>query len=70
MIIDVDSDSSNQQEIQNPIKSLVSGKQRNFDCKNGFLYEDGVYFGKCLDFVLKNGIVYDKTNKFLGKIEN
>jgi hypothetical protein len=49
---------------------IITNKSRVFDCKDGFLYEDGVNLGKCLDFTLRNGQVYDKTGKFLGTIQH
>jgi len=41
---------------------------REFDCKNGNLYENDSFVGKCSDFELNNGKVYAKNGKYLGKI--
>ena len=52
-----------------PIKvvNLESNKPRIFDCIGGYLYENGKNLGKCSDYILKGGMVYDKNNNFLGK---
>jgi len=50
-------------------ESIIINTPRVFDCKDGFLYEDGNNLGKCLDFVLRNGQVYDKGGNFLGNIK-
>lgn len=58
---------------ENPIKIIKTSefnKPRMFDCINGFLYENGTNLGKCSDFVLKNGRVYDKNGNFMGNTKS
>jgi hypothetical protein len=54
---------------QKPLKvvSLEPNKPRIFDCVDGYLYENGKNLGKCSDYILRGGMVYDKNNNFLGK---
>ena len=66
-IIDYEYEPILQKEPQNPAKSLDSERQRIFDCMYGILYEDGKRLGKCSDYVIKNGLVYDNENNLLGK---
>jgi len=41
-----------------------------FECKNGNLYENDSFFGKCSDYELNDGKVYEKNGKYLGKIKH
>ncbi len=41
-----------------------------FECKNGNLYENDSFFGKCSDYELNHGKVYEKNGKYLGKIKH
>jgi len=38
-----------------------------FDCKDGNLFHDGNLFGKCADFKLNAGKVYDSFGNYLGQ---
>ena len=42
-------------------------KPKIFDCKDGNLFHDGNLFGKCADFELNAGKVYDSFGKYLGQ---
>jgi len=42
---------------------------REFDCKDGNLFENDSFFGKCSDYELNDGKVYEKNGKYLGKIK-
>lgn len=59
-------DNTDDESNKNDPEPVIQNKPRLFDCRDGFLYEDGVNLGKCLDFVLRNGQVYDKNGKLLG----
>jgi len=41
---------------------------KEFDCKDKNLYENDSLFGKCSDFDMNKGKVYEKNGKYLGKI--
>ena len=41
---------------------------KEFDCKDGSLYANGSFYGKCSDFDMNKGKVYAKNGKYLGKI--
>jgi len=43
---------------------------REFDCKDGNLFENDSFFGKCSDYELNAGKVYDKNGKYLGRIKH
>jgi len=43
---------------------------KEFDCKDGNLYENDSFFGKCSDYELNDGKVYEKNGKYLGKIKH
>ncbi len=61
-----------EKETPKPIVTVIKNdtKLRTFDCSNGFLYENGVLIGNCLDYALGHGEVYDKNGNHLGTIKN
>ena len=50
--------------------TMESDKPRIFDCTSGFLYENGTILGKCDDYGISQGEVYDKKGKHLGTIKH
>ena len=42
---------------------------KTFDCRDGYLYHNDQLFGKCADYELHDGKVYD-TGQYLGQINN
>ena len=50
-------------------KSLKNKKSepKIFDCQDGNLYHDGNLFGKCADYNMRDGKVYDKSGEYLGQ---
>jgi len=38
-----------------------------FECRDGNLYHDGDLFGKCADYTMKDGKVYDDSGQYLGQ---
>jgi len=38
-----------------------------FDCRDGNLYHDGNLFGKCADYNMRDGKVYDGSGEYLGQ---
>jgi len=61
--------SQDQEESKKPLLIKVEDV-KEFDCKNGNLYENGSLFGKCSDYELNDGKVYEKNGKYLGKIKH
>lgn len=43
---------------------------REFDCKDGILYENGSALGKCSEYNLRDGKVHDKNWNYLGMIQH
>ena len=38
-----------------------------FDCKDGNLYVDGNFYGKCANYRMTNGKVYDESGNLIGQ---
>jgi len=38
-----------------------------FDCRDGNLYVDGKYYGKCADYEMNAGKIYDMRGNYLGQ---
>ena len=63
-VYEVDSIESDEEEPQ-----LIKVEDvKEFDCKDGSLYANGSFYGKCSDFDMNKGKVYAKNGKYLGKI--
>ena len=41
-----------------------------FDCSDGNLYHNGNLFGKCIDYQMKSGKVYDDSGQYLGQTKD
>ena len=69
-VYEVDSIESDENDNQEPKKPLLIKVEdiREFDCKDGNLYENDSFFGKCSNYELSGGKVYEKNGKYLGKI--
>jgi len=65
----IESDDNDSQELKKPQLIKVEDV-REFDCRDGNLYENDSFFGKCLDYELNDGKVYEKNGKYLGKIKH
>lgn len=64
-----DDEENNQDQDESKKPQLIKAQIiQEFDCKNGNMYENGSFFGKCSDFELNDGKVYAKNGKYLGKI--
>ncbi len=65
-VYEVDSIESDEEEPQ-----LIKVEEiKEFDCKDGNLYENDSFFGKCTDYELNDGKVYEKNGMYLGKIKH
>lgn len=65
----IESDDNDSQELKKPQLIKVEDV-REFDCKDGNLFENNSFFGKCSDYELNDGKVYEKNGKYLGKIKH
>jgi len=57
-------------EPTKPEPKIVSGEVKKnviFDCDDGRLFVDGKYYGKCKDYTLNAGKVYDMRGNYLGQ---
>ena len=57
------------EEPEEPLRIKVEDV-KEFECKNGNLYENGSLFGSCSNYDLDQGKVYEKNGKYLGQIKN
>ena len=51
-------------------KSQDQEMPKIFDCRDGNLYHNDKFFGKCADYDLNDGKVYDDSGQYLGQINN
>jgi len=61
---------NSQDQEENTPRPYRNPTPKTFTCKNGNLYENGSLFGRCADYNLNAGFVYDKDRNYLGKIKN
>lgn len=67
-VYEVDSIESDEEEPKS-LKAEITDI-REFDCKDGNLFENNSFFGKCSDYELNAGKVYEKNGKYLGTIKH
>jgi len=58
-------DESSEVEPELPRQKILEPKI--FECRNGNLYYDGNLFGKCTDYQMKSGKIYDDSGQYLGQ---
>jgi len=68
-VYEVDSIESDEEESKKP-QGIKVEEIKEFECKNGNLYENGSLFGSCSNYDLDQGKVYEKNGKYLGQIKN
>ena len=62
-------DFGDEEEEESKKPQLITVEEASeFDCKDGNLFENGSFVGKCSDYDLNDGKVYEKNGKYLGKI--
>ena len=54
-------------EIESDPQKQKRPEPKIFDCHDGNLYHDGNLFGKCTDYQMKSGKVYDDSGQYLGQ---
>jgi len=57
-------------EPTKPEPKIVSGDVKKnviFDCREGNLYVDEKYYGKCADYQISAGKIYDMRGNYLGQ---
>ena len=67
-VYEVDSIESDEEEPKSLKAEIID--IREFDCKDGNLFENDSFFGKCSNYELNDGKVYEKNGKYLGKIKH
>ena len=54
-------------EIESEPQKQKRPEPKIFDCRDGNLYHDGNLFGKCSDYNMRDGKVYDESGEYLGQ---
>ncbi len=55
------------EEIIDEEPNEIESEPKIFDCHDGNLYHDGNLFGKCADYNMREGKVYDDSGQYLGQ---
>ena len=55
------------EEVIDEESNEIESEPKIFDCHDGNLYYGDNLFGKCADYTMKDGKVYDESGEYLGQ---